>query len=123
MPYLDVTDVLVDPDFVDSSLTCKRSALSTDGTGLGQLSTTTIGFAGVVCSDRGLVLDRTAVGERAFGSISIITQFRLRDSGTGATADIVQFNGREYTVTRVDDYSRFGRGFIQAIAELKPLAG
>jgi hypothetical protein len=121
-PLLDVGDCLLDPDFCDSTLQCQRSK-SDMSTGRAVLSTQTIGFAGVVTSDRGENLDRGSVGEHAVGTITVITQFRLRDAGLNVTADVVTWNGASYTVTHIDPYSTYGVGFIQATCELKPLAG
>ena len=122
-PLLDVSDVLLDPDFCDTSLSCQRTSVSTNQQGLGVPSSATVGFAGVITSDRGIDLERTAVGEHASGSISVITRFGLRSSGVGVTADVVTWNGKQYTVVKVNDYSRYGIGFVQAICELLPLAG
>lgn len=123
-PFLDVSDTLLDPDFCDTSLQCLRSSVSANTQGIGvKTSPQTIGFGGVVTSDRGELLERVAVGEYASGSILVITRFVLRDAGPNATADIVVWNGKQYTVTKVYPYSTYGRGFIEAICELVPLAG
>ena len=123
MPLLDVTDVLTDIDFVDTSLVCQRITSAVNESGLAVQTPVTKSFSGVVTSDSGELLNRIAVGEYARGSISVITKFRLRDAGPGYTADIVAWNGRTYTVTTVNDYSTYGAGFIEAICELIPLAG
>lgn len=123
MPYLDCSDILLDPDFCDSTLQCQRLSSTVNNQGQTVTSSTLIGFAGVVTSDRGELLDRGIVGEHAVGTISVITKFLLRDAVAGATADIVQWNGKQFTVVKVNDYSTFGRGFVEAICELKPLAG
>jgi galactose-6-phosphate isomerase len=123
MPYLDVSDCLLDPDFCDSTLSAVRSSTSTNAQGLTQTVQTTCGFAGVVTSDAGIDLERGAAGEHGSGSISIITRFGLRAAGLGVTADVVTWNGRQYTVVKVNDYSTYGIGFIEAICDLYPLHG
>ena len=124
MPFLDCSDVLLDPDFCDPTLICQRNPVSANNNGRGVFTgTQTLPFTGVVTSDKGELLARGMVGEHATGAISIITRFMLIDAGTGMTADIVQWNGKQYTVTKVNDYSTYGIGFIEAIAELIPLAG
>jgi hypothetical protein len=91
---------------------------------LGQLSgVSVIAFAGVVTNDRGQILNRTAVGEYYPDSIFIATRFALRDGGAGDSADIVQWNGRQYTVTQVNPYSQYGVGFTEVICEIIPLSG
>lgn len=56
-------------------------------------------------------------------SIRIVTRFRLIDAKAGRTADIVTWRGREYTVTNVNDFTNWGRGFIEAHAELRNFSG
>ena len=123
MPLLDVSECLTDPDFCDTTLVCQRNTSSTDSTGRGIISGQNIRFAGVVTSDKGELLQRGAVGEHATDNISVITRFKLRDAGQGATADIVTWNGTRYTVTKVNDYSTYGVGLVECICEMIPLAG
>lgn len=123
MPFLDVSDVLLDPDFCDRTLVCERNALSTDNSGRGVIKTEVTPFFGVVTSDKGELLQRGAVGEHASDNILVITRFKLRDAGIDATADVVQWNGKRYTVTKVNDYSTYGIGFTENICDLIPLAG
>lgn len=123
MPFLDVSDVLLDPDFCDNSLVCERNAISTDNTGRGVIKSETVPFSGVVTSDKGELLQRGAVGEHATDSMLVITRFRLRDAGMAATADVVQWDGRRWTVTKVNSYSKYGIGFVEANCEMIPLSG
>jgi len=123
MPLLDVSDVLLDPDFCDRTLVCERNAITTDNNGRGVVSTQTLPFSGVVTSDKGELLQRGAVGEHATDNITVITRFRLLDAKLATTADIVQWNGLRYTVTKVNSYSTYGIGFVEAGCEMIPLAG
>lgn len=123
MPRLNVNRVLLNPKFCDSSLVCERRTSSVDTNGRGVTVEETKGFAGVVTSDKGQRLQREAVGERAVDTITVITQFKLRDAGTGYTADVVRWNGSRYTVMNVNDYSRYGPGFVECSCEMIPLAG
>jgi hypothetical protein len=123
MPNLDVTDLLTDPDFVDRTLLCNRGVQLVGADGLAQNTVTAIPFQGVVTSLRGSELERTPDGERITGSILIVTRFILIDGKHGLTADVIQWRGARYTVTDVNDYSSYGRGFVQAVCELKPLSG
>lgn len=123
MAFLDVTDVLLDPDFMDRGLTCERLAQVVTDDGLAVNTPTLTTFAAVITSDRGDLLVRLAAGERIEGSITIHSRFRLMEGTAGQTADIVHWRGRRYTVSRVDDYSHFGRGFTAATCDLIPLSG
>src|SRR6185312_15321618 len=122
MPFFDVSEVLLDPDFNDRTLICERNALSTDNTGRGVIKTEVTPFSGVVTSDKGELLQRGAVGEHATDSMLVVTRFRLRDAGMAATADVVQWDDRRWTVTKVNSYSKYGIGFVEATCEMVPLS-
>ncbi len=123
MPFLDVTEVLEDPDLADYSLVCTRQTQVVGNDGLAVNTSTTIPFSGVVTSDTGDVLERLAAGSYIKGSITIHTKFILRDGQSGEDADLVKWQGRQYMVTDVNDYSAWGRGFVGARCELLPLSG
>ncbi|MBY4733984.1 hypothetical protein K6V90_25935 [Cupriavidus pauculus] len=123
MAFLDVTDILLDPDFMDTGLLCRRLTQSIDVRGRATNTPTDTPFAAVVTSDAGDVLTRGSDGSRITGSITLHTPLRLRDGGDGADADEVIWQGRIYTVAVVNDYSHFGRGFVAATCDLKPLSG
>lgn len=123
MAFLDVTDVLLDPDFMDTGLLCNRMTQTVDDHGRAQNSVASTPFAAVVTSDKGDILHRNADGSRIIGSITLHTMFRLLDGSVGQDADEVVWAGRTYTVVNVNDYSHFGRGFVCATCDLKPLSG
>lgn len=123
MANLDVTDILSDPDFMDRGLVCERNAQAVGNDGLAVNTTTLTPFSGVVTSDSGDILERIATGERIKGSITIHTKFVLNDGTAGFSADVVQWRGRRYTVSSVNDYSHFARGFVVASCDLIPLSG
>ncbi|MCM2483378.1 hypothetical protein ACVCIC_04815 [Burkholderia glumae] len=125
MALLDVTDVLLDPDFMDAGLICNRMTQTVDVHGRATNTVTPITFSAVVTSDSGDLLHRNADGGRIVGSITLHTPFRLRDGGPDQTADTdeIVWEGATYTVVNVNDYSHFGRGFVCATCDLKPLTG
>jgi hypothetical protein len=123
MPWLDVVDIITDPDFCDTTLTYQRSVETVNDQGRAVLSTATYGFAGVVTNDKGLLLERGVDAERIKDTVLIVTRARLRAAGVNVSADVVNAEDKSYTVTQVLSYSRYGRGFVEVIAELIPLAG
>ncbi|MGU2444433.1 hypothetical protein ACTXHA_28870 [Burkholderia cenocepacia] len=125
MAFLDVTDVLLDPDFMNLGLICNRMTQITDEKGRAHNTPSSIPFNAVVTSDKGDILHRNADGSRIIGSITLHTPFRLRDGGPDNTADAdeIVWQGATYTVVNVNDYSHFGRGFVCATCDLKPLSG
>ncbi|HGM4958875.1 TPA: head-tail adaptor [Serratia liquefaciens] len=124
MPFLDVTEVLLDPDFVDFSLVCRRQIQTTDDDNFPINTPQEIPFTGVVTVDRSLEARRMAAGQNINGAILIVTQFRLTqgsksiNDGPNLDADLVVYNGGLYRVTFVDPYTRYGAGFVQAHCEL-----
>ncbi|WYX08221.1 hypothetical protein WJ973_23650 [Achromobacter xylosoxidans] len=123
MPLLDVTEVLLDPDFLDTSLVCTRQTQTTNEYGEAVNAQEAIPFSGVVTSDQGDILDRIAEGSRIKGSILICTKFTLIPGTAGRDADLVTWQGRQYTVSNVNDYTTYGPGFVEAVCDLIPLQG
>jgi hypothetical protein len=124
MPLLDVTEVLLDPDFADPSLICRRQIQTTDDDNFPVNTPQEFPFSGVVTVDRSLEARRMAAGQNINGAILIVTQFRLTqgsksiNDGPNLDADLVVYNGGLYRVTFVDPYTRYGAGFVQAHCEL-----
>jgi hypothetical protein len=129
MPQLDVTDVLLDPDFVDYSLVCHRQIQTMDEDNFPMNTAENVPFSGVVTVDRSLEARRMAAGQNIGGAILIVTQFRLTQGlpagpdSPRLDADIVTYNGRNYRVTFVDPYTSYGAGFVQAHCELVEFDG
>lgn len=123
MPTLDVTDVLLSPEFLDTTLVVKRSEQTVDNDGFAQNTVTQTQFAGVVTVDRSLEAKRMQAGQVINGAILIVTTYRLTSGNTGVDADIVIYRGRDYRVTFVDPYTAYGAGFVQAHCELQPFDG
>lgn len=123
MPLLDVSDVLLDPDFVDTTLVCHRNVQTTDEDNFPVNTPTYIPFTGVVTVDRALEAKRMAAGQNINGAILIVTSFRLTQGQPGLDADGVTYRGREYRVTFVDPYTAYGAGFVQAHCELMDFDG
>lgn len=123
MPFLDLTDVLLDPDFCDYTLVCTRNTQTVDADGFATNVSQDIPFNGVVTVDRSLEAKRMAVGQSIGGAILVVTQFRLTQGKSGLDADVVLYNGRHYRVTFVDPYTSYGAGFVQAHCELMEFNG
>lgn len=123
MPFLDVTDVLLDPDFCDYTLVCTRNTQTVDADGFATNVSQDIPFNGVVTVDRSLEAKRMAAGQFIGGAILVVTQFRLTQGKSGLDADVVLYNGRHYRVTFVDPYTSYGAGFVQAHCELMEFNG
>lgn len=122
MPLLDVSAVLDNPMFQDQ-LSCTRNTQTVGPDGIAVNTPTVTSFSGVVTSDTGDILQRMAEGSYIKGSITVHTRFALIDGTAGKDADVVTWNGRKYTVSSVNDYSHYGRGFVAANCEPLALSG
>lgn len=120
MPFLDVTDVLDDPDFQDV-FDVVRSAQTVGSDGLAvNTSQTFANIIGVVQPATGQ-MDRAPEGVLQHGSIVIYTKFRLQTGSASQSADEVTYNGSVYVISDQQDWSRFGVGYIRATGTLKPV--
>lgn len=113
MPNLDVSDILLDPDFCEQ-LTVQRRAI-TMTKGRATTTSTTISPApyGVVFSITGDLL-RASDQQNMPATIVVHTPFRLRGASPGYEPDLVIWNGDNYAVTALDNFSRYGSGFVAA---------
>ncbi|MGB9040375.1 MAG: hypothetical protein WCC23_17960 [Acinetobacter calcoaceticus] len=121
MANLDVSDVLLDPDFMDTGIICNRTSVIVGNNGRAQGSTTSTPFSGVVTTNNGLKMDRREDGTLIKGAINIHTQFALTSGDAKTKADEIIWKGKTYIVSQVLDNLHYGQGFIKAICELKPL--
>lgn len=123
MPTLDVSDVLLSPEFLDTNLWYRRNVQSVDADGVASNVATRQQFGGVVTVDRSLEARRMEAGQVIAGAILVVTQTRLISGKTELDADVVEYAGADYRVTFVDPYTRYGAGFVQAHCELQPFDG
>lgn len=126
MPFLDITDLLFDPDFA-TTFDVIQTQETVNGAGRTvQTLVTTSDVVGVVIPDGGSLV-RQPDGSRLSGAIQVYTTFLLSEgsggtdaspaSGTSAEADIVVWKGRKYIVAATQDYSEFGAGWVLASAD------
>lgn len=123
MPNLDVSDVLLDPDFISKGLLCKRTEVVIGDNGRPQSTVTMHTFNAVVTTNDGDKLDRKPDGTMIKGAINIHTRFVLSEGDADHQADEITWQGREYIISQVLSNTHYGRGFIKAIGILKPITG
>ena len=113
MALLDVSSILLDPDFVDS-FNVRRRNQTIDAHGRAAINETIFSKVfGVVTAISPSDLDRKDNYEAMSRSISIVCQFHLRGETTDYQPDIVVWKGSNYLVKHVDPYPQFGMGFFQ----------
>lgn len=115
MPMLDVSAVLLDPMFCEL-LTVQRRAETVGANGRSTLATITISPApvGVVIPQNDLPLQRGPDQQTLPRLLQVHTPFRLRSASPGYQPDLIIWNGDAFVVNRIQDFSRYGGGFIQA---------
>lgn len=123
MPTLDMTDVLLSPEFLNTSLVVTRRQQAVDDDGFASNTGVREGFAGVVTVDRALEYQMLQAGRVISGAIFIATLTRLVAGETARDADIVTYQNRDYWVKAVDPYTDYGAGFVQAHCILIPFDG
>lgn len=117
MPTIDVSEVLTDPDFLDSFTVTRTTESLTNG--INTPTTQTFeNVVGVVTADSHLNLQWTPEGTLVAGAITIYTQFRLTNGGGDVQADCVTWHGNSYTVENTNDWTGYGQGFIVATCTL-----
>ena len=121
MADLDVSDVLLDPDFMTMDLMCKRVAVSVGNKGRSNKSEQSFQFSGVVTTNNGQNMDRREDGTLIKGAINIHTRTKLTAGDANNQADEITWKGKTYYVVQVFDNLHYGRGFNKAICDLKPL--
>lgn len=118
MALLDVSKIINDPRFMDK-LTVIRFKQTVNDKGRAENIEDPLHFTGVVTANDGYKLDRLPDGSMVTGAINVHTRYCLTAARTGRDADEICWRGKYYTVTTVNDYSHFGRGFVHAICTLK----
>ena len=121
MANLDVSDVLSDPDFVSRGLICTRTTIVVGENGRPQKTEENHTFNAVVTTNDGDKMDRKPDGTIVTGAINLHTRFVLSEGDATHQADEILWQGRKYIVSQVPSNMHFGRGFIKAICQLKPL--
>ena len=121
MADLDVSDVLLDPDFMTMDLVCKRLAVAVGNNGRSNKSEQSFQFSGVVTTNNGQNMDRREDGTLIKGAINIHTRTELTAGDANNQADEITWKGKTYYVVQVLDNLHYGIGFNKAICELTPL--
>lgn len=118
MANVDVTELLTDPDFVNT-FTVVRTNTGVDQHGRVVRTTTQIDAVGSVQPASGQALQLLPDLTMARGAIEIWTKFDFNVVTTPAEADQVIWQGRTYVAVQVDDYLNYGQGFSHAVLTMK----
>ena len=121
MPVIDVADLLTDPDLGDTFTVIRRlQAVGANGVVTNQVATYP-GVVGVVGPTGDSSLQRLTDAQLMGKSVQVVTAFRLRGpAAEGALSwapDLIVWpegTTDTYVVADLQDYSRYGRGFVVA---------
>lgn len=125
-PTLDVSDVLLSPEFADEFKVVRRvQAVNTHGEPYilsTRVFTRREGCVGVLTPSGENSLVRADAYEAQSNSLQAITKFRLQGATkdgqvipeTQWLPDLIEWQANHYIVRTTNDYSRFGAGFIVA---------
>lgn len=117
MPLLDVSELLTDPDFA-TTFNVIRKAETVGGNGRTSVVETRFeSQVGVIINTDPAELDRREDGQTASRVVTIVTQFRLRGPAPGHQPDDVEVDGERMLVTKVIPHTRWGNGFVKAVAQ------
>lgn len=97
--------------------TVNRRAETVDNTGTVNIAVTQSQARGVISAGSKNDLEVGADQQSMTKSISVVTQFRLQGPSPGFQPDVITWRGDNFKVTRVEDYSSYGEGWVQAEAE------
>lgn len=119
MPTLDVSDIILDPMFAER-LTIERRPETVGNNGrttqLPQVITPKpIGVVlPIDTAIGGNALERTPDEQHRGAQLEVHTKFRLRGPSPNYQPDVLVYEGNRYVVTIVNNYSKYGAGFIKA---------
>ena len=120
MALLDVSDLLVDPDFTNVVTLIKRSATVNEH-GETVLTEASCLISAVVQGDNPEVLERLPQGARLSDIITVYTRAELEVESNSGYADVVVWRGRRFQVQDVaEDFMNYGAGFTKAFCMLEP---
>lgn len=122
MPGLDVSEAFDESFFDQFNLVRRLEGVNNSGRSV-TVDTVTEGLYGVVTMASPNDLERLPEADISKKSIIVVTQNRLQLSSAGPDADhtykadVVYWAGDYYQVTTVEDYSRYGEGYIWALCQ------
>lgn len=120
MAQLDVSDLMLDPDFADTLVLITRVS-SINEFGEPVLTETSSNIIGIVQQGGSDELARLPEGAKLSEAISVFHKSILSTERAGGYADIIVWQGQRYQVQDIEEpYSHYGGGFSKAICLLEP---
>jgi hypothetical protein len=118
MADIDVSELILDPDFSDSAILVRR-AQTVNAFGETVLTNTTTAITAVIQNGFDATLTRVAEGAQLSDGITVYYRGELFAESENGYADIIIWRNRQYQVKIVDEnYINYGVGFTRAGCEL-----
>lgn len=119
MPDIDVSDLLLDADIAGQIFGVIRRQETVGANGVSTVAATNLTAVGSITPTGDNSLLREEAFQTGAKTIKVITPFRLRGAskdagGNSFQPDIVVWNGDNFLVRIVNDWTPFGAGFIEA---------
>jgi|KBSMisStandDraft_5_1062788.scaffolds.fasta_scaffold218774_4 hypothetical protein len=115
MASLDVSDIPLCDEFSDRFDVLRRPE-TLDHHGRSATSQVVASARGTIYPTGDNSLVRMADFEAGRKTLTIVTTYRLQQASPGHQPDLILYRGTEYVISRVEDYSQYGAGFIVAEA-------
>jgi len=112
MANIDVSELMVDPDFVDPMVIIRRTPF-VDNLGQNQLKEQGFNTYGSIQSISGKTLQRIPEALRVANGMSFFVKGQIIADGTCRYPDILVFNGVRFAVQVVFDWCNWGEGYSE----------
>lgn len=113
MPDIDVSELLLDPDFVETiQLTRRAEVIGNNGRMTTSNTVHNIIASVQPQSDQPMI--RGPDQQNLPQLIAVITKFRVRPISPGYQPDLVLWNGTIFVVNKVYNWSHYGQGYVKA---------
>lgn len=112
MAEIDVTDLLVDPDFIDELILITR-ATTVNSYGENVVTETSTATVGSVQPASGKTLQRLPDALRVADVSSFWIKGVITADGSGKYPDLISFRGRRFQVQVVFDWTNYGEGWAE----------
>ena len=114
MAQIDVSDLLLDPDFIDPVTLIHRTMI-VGSNGLGQIIEECEETVGSVQPASGKTLNRLPDALRIQNVSSFYIKAGIIADSSCAYPDIIKYKGKRYQVEQVNDWSNFGAGWMVGV--------
>src|SRR5690348_279337 len=114
MALIDVTELMVDPDFVDIMQVVTRREY-VDSLGQSHFEENILSTVGSIQPASGEVVKKLPESMQTSDVSTFFFKGKIIASAPGKYSSIIIFNGNRYQVQKVNDFSNWGEGFTEGI--------